>query len=56
MEASEKPNLSFDEATRGRALPAVGDRLALDGPSVSPEGVARLHLMVNFVLPRLTKS
>jgi hypothetical protein len=56
MEASQKPQISFDEDAHGRSLRAVGDRLSPEGPDVSPEGVARLHVMINLVLPRLTKS
>jgi hypothetical protein len=28
----------------------------VEGPNISPEGAARLQVMINFVLPRLTKS
>jgi hypothetical protein len=54
MEASGKPQLTFDHEKHGRPCWSIGDRL--DGPDINPEGVARLQLMINFVLPRLTKS
>jgi hypothetical protein len=56
MKASQKPQLSFTEDAQGRRLWAIGDRLSQEGPDVNPEGVARLHVMINLVLPRLTKS
>lgn len=54
MEAPQKPRLSFDERQDGGPLWSIGNRVSLE--EVSPEGVARLNVMINFVLPRLTKA
>lgn len=54
MEASNKPRLSVNERQEERPMWTGGRGVSLD--AVSPEGVARLNVMLNLVLPRLTKS